>query len=144
MKTKIEHSKAGRKEVKIDWAKVDQYLKAQCIGTGIAGIIGVAPETLYRKCLEDNKVNFEAYSRQKKSEGQEQLRAKQYLTAMEGNVTMQIWLGKQHLGQRDKSELMGVDGTPLVPAKEINLSKLSDDELRILEKLQSKTGMGTS
>ena len=33
------------------------------------------------------------------------MRAKQFETALGGNVSMQIWLGKQHLGQRDKTEL---------------------------------------
>jgi hypothetical protein len=102
-----EKPKVGRPEIKIDWAKVDSYLKAQCNGTGIAGIIGVHPNTLYLKCEEDNKISFSEYSAQKKIEGQELLRAKQHLTAMEGNVTMQIWLGKQYLEQRDKSEVSG-------------------------------------
>lgn len=105
MKAKNENPKVGRPEIKIDWAKVDQYLRAQCNGTGIAGIIGVSPDTLYRKCIEDNKTNFSDYSAQKKSEGKELLRAKQHLTAMEGNVTMQIWLGKQYLDQKDKNEI---------------------------------------
>jgi hypothetical protein len=126
MKTKNEN-KVGRPEIKIDWAKVDQYLKAQCNGTGIAGIIGVSPDTLYRKCIEDNKTNFEAYSRQKKSEGQEQLRAKQFLTAQEGNVTMQIWLGKQYLDQRDRQEWTGKDGAPLIK----NVIKWGDKEIEI-------------
>ena len=39
---------------------------------------------------------------------------------------MLIWLGKQHLGQRDKSdqEITGKDGTPLIPA-----SGLPDEEV---------------
>ena len=115
MKAKNETPKVGRPEIKVDWAKVDQYLRAQCNGTGIAGIIGVHPNTLYLKCEEDNKMSFSDYSAQKKGEGQELLRAKQHLTAMEGNVTMQIWLGKQYLAQSDKNELTGKDGKDLIP-----------------------------
>lgn len=32
------------------------------------------------------------------------LEEKQYEVAMEGNVQMLIWLGKQHLGQTDKEK----------------------------------------
>jgi IS30 family transposase len=95
---------AGRPEIKIDWKKVGNLLKAQCIGTGIASMLGVSPDTLYRKCQEDHKTNFEDYSRQKKSEGVELLRAKQFQTAMEGDKTLLIWLGKQYLDQKDKAQ----------------------------------------
>ena len=41
------------------------------------------------------------------------LRRKQYELAMAGNPTMLIWLGKQILGQKDKSELSGPEGGPI-------------------------------
>jgi hypothetical protein len=96
---------AGRPEIKIDWKKVDGYLKAQCNGTGIASILGISPETLYRACQRDNKVVFDVYSAQKKGEGKELLRAKQFQIAMQDNVPMNIWLGKQYLEQKDKSDI---------------------------------------
>jgi len=37
-------------------------------------------------------------------EGKTSLRRLQWQTARGGNPTMQIWLGKQYLGQRDKQE----------------------------------------
>lgn len=36
--------------------------------------------------------------------GQGSLRRMQFVAAQKGNVTMQIWLGKQYLGQKDKHE----------------------------------------
>jgi hypothetical protein len=33
------------------------------------------------------------------------LKRRQYSTAMDGNITMLIWLGKQYLGQTDKTDL---------------------------------------
>ncbi len=96
---------AGRPKAIIDWNKVDKYLQAQCDGVGIAGILGIAPLTLYRACEREKNVNFDTYSAQKKGEGVELLKAKQFQTAMEGNVVMQIWLGKQYAGQRDKQDI---------------------------------------
>lgn len=95
----------ARPRADIDWKKVNRYLQAQCDGVGIAGLLGIHPDTLYKACERDHKIGFTAYSEQKRAEGKELLRAKQFETAMSGNVSMQIWLGKQHLGQRDKSDV---------------------------------------
>jgi hypothetical protein len=92
----------GRKKINIDWDKVDSYLKAQCSGPGIAAILGVHENTLYNRCLIDKNVDFGAYAAIKKGEGREILRAKQFKTAMDGDKTMLIWLGKQYLEQSDK------------------------------------------
>jgi hypothetical protein len=95
----------ARPKTIIDWNKVDKYLQAQCDGVGIAGLLGIHPNTLYKACDETYKISFSVYSEQKKSEGKELLRAKQFQTAMEGEKTLQIWLGKQYLGQRDKHDI---------------------------------------
>lgn len=95
----------SRPPIEIDWKKVDQYLQAQCNGTGIAGLLGIHPDTLYMKCEEKFKMGFSQYSAQKKSEGKELLRAKQFNVAMGGDKTMLVWLGKQYLDQRDKTEI---------------------------------------
>ncbi len=47
-----------------------------------------------------------------RGEGLASLRRRQFKMA-ETNPSMAIWLGKQYLGQHDKSELTGKDGGPL-------------------------------
>jgi hypothetical protein len=125
----------ARPEANINWELVDSYLLRQCDGVGIAGLLGIHPNTLYERCKEDNKISFSDYSAQKKSEGKEILRAKQYDTAVgdskksiPGNVSMQIWLGKQYLGQRDKNELTGADGKDLIPT--IIFQDISNKEIK--------------
>lgn len=105
----------ARPKTVIDWNKVDKYLQAQCDGVGIAGLLGISPDTLYRACQEVHKMGFAQYSAQKKAEGVELLKAKQYQLAMEGNVTMGIWLGKQYAGQRDKQEINQTLNIPQLP-----------------------------
>ena len=94
----------ARPKADIDWKKVGKLLQAQCSAVGIASMFGISTDTLYLRCKQDLKMDFTAFSAEKKSEGVELLRAKQYETAFGGNVTMQIWLGKQYLGQRDQIE----------------------------------------
>ncbi len=93
------------KKSEIDWNQVGEYLKAQCSGVEIANLIGIHENTLYNRCKEDLGLEFVAFSQQKKAEGKEALRKKQYDVAMQGDKTMLVWLGKQLLGQKDKQEI---------------------------------------
>ena len=96
---------AGQPKANIDWNKVSDLLKAQCNATGIAEILGISTDTLYRRCKSDNNVDFAAFSQQKKAEGKELLRAKMYQEAMDGDRTMLVWLSKQYLEMTDKQKL---------------------------------------
>ena len=104
----------GRTPAVIDWDTVGKLLEADCKTVDIARQLGVSEMTLYRRCKSDLNVSYVTFSQQKKMLGDNLLRAKQYQTAMSGNVTMQIWLGKQRLGQTDKLEHQGKDGGRLV------------------------------
>lgn len=101
--------RAGHPGAIIDWDMVGKYLQAQCSATGIAGLIGIDRDTLYNRCKKDLNMDFSAFSQLKKSEGQELLREKQFSAAISGNTTMQIWLGKQYLGQKDKGDITSGD-----------------------------------
>jgi len=107
-------SRTGRTPAVIDWDTVGKLLEADCKTVDIARQLGVSEMTLYRRCKADLNVSYVTFSQQKKMLGDNLLRAKQYQTAMSGNVTMQIWLGKQRLGQTDKLEHQGKDGGPFV------------------------------
>jgi hypothetical protein len=101
---KTTKAKMGRPKVSIDWDEVGELLEAGATAESIALAIGIDTKTLYNRCEADTKVTFSAFSQQKKARGIESLRVKQYQVAMEGDKTMLIWLGKQRLGQSDKTE----------------------------------------
>lgn len=100
-----EKSLGGRPQSEIDWKKVDDLLMAGCMGTGIAHYLGIAPCTLYDRCLIDKGIPFSEYSQQKKEKGDEILRAHQYAKALgltdKGDNTLLIFLGKVRLKQRE-------------------------------------------
>jgi len=96
---------------------VDEYLKAQCSGIAIAGLLGIHPETLYAATEERFKMGFSVYSAQKKSEGKELLRKKLWDNAMGGNLPMQIWLSKQYLGFSENLEKLTDEAIELVIQK---------------------------
>lgn len=97
-------NKVGRPRFEIDYELLDDLCKIQCTGNEIAGIMRVDYDTLNRALKRDGHNNFTDYFAIASSEGKMSLRRKQFETAMSGSVPLMIWLGKQTLGQTDKSE----------------------------------------
>lgn len=97
-------AKRGPKVYKPDWAQIEQMCLLQCTGEEIAGVVGVDYKTLERACKRENGTKFGEWIAQKGSGGKISLRKMQYDTAKGGNATMQIWLGKNWLGQTDRQE----------------------------------------
>ena len=86
----------------IDWSLVDKLLQAHCPGTEIAASFDMHPNTFYDRVEKEFGISFTEYSTQKKKKGKNNLRLSQFKNALEGNSTLQIWLGKNWLGQRDE------------------------------------------
>ena len=96
--------KMGRPLTVIDWGQVDKLFALQCTGEEISGYLGISYDTLERAMKREYDLTFAEYSKQKGSVGKISLRRRQWKTS-EHNPTMQIWLGKQMLGQIDKQDL---------------------------------------
>ena len=101
--------------IPIDWGQVDKMCAIQCTGEEIAGVLDIDYDTLASACKREHGLLFSEYIGQKKSGGRMSLRRIQYSTAMEGNATMQIWLGKNWLGQTDKLDTTSSDGSMMPP-----------------------------
>ena len=84
----------GRPKKEIDVKVLRSLLEIQCTITECAYVLGVSTDTLQR--------NYKDVINQGKTMGKVTLRRAQWRNAIEkNNVTMQIWLGKQCLGQSD-------------------------------------------
>jgi hypothetical protein len=92
---------AGRPRKKIDWEIVDKMLEAHCTGSEIAATIGVNEKTFYRVFTRDRGKNLTTYAQEFHKKGNTNLRMAQVSNALNGNTTMQIWLGKNWLDQKD-------------------------------------------
>jgi len=97
-----------------------------CTQSEIAEVLGVSLSTLEhdKEFLRIHKKGIEA--------GKASLRRMQWKSAEGGNVTSQIWLGKQYLGQRDKQELTGKDGEQLSVKFEIVDGRTAGNVSRVL------------
>jgi len=115
----------------IEWEEFEKLCAIQATEIEIAEWFGCSVTVLNENCKNKYKLTFQETFKRKSAKGKASLRRVQFQTAMgikEGgkytttpNPTMQIWLGKQHLNQRDKSE---------VENRNIDMNKtLTDKEL---------------
>ena len=100
---------ARPKKYKIDTDKVEQLASFGCTNTEIASFFNCT-EHIIRKSYAENLTKGRAESKLR-------LRQMQWKAAEKGNVAMLIWLGKQILGQVEKSEVKWenpVDGVEFI------------------------------
>ncbi len=97
----------SRPPTPIDWDVVDDMLEAGCLGTEIAEVFVMHPNTFYDRVSQKFSISFTEYSQAKRAKGDGNLRLAQYLKALglkkKGDNTLLIWLGKQRLNQKDNA-----------------------------------------
>ena len=95
----------GRPKIEIDMSELKKLCQLQCTLSEIASFFDCSEDTIERRVKEYENCTFAEYFAQNRGSGKISLRRKQYETAMSGNVTMLIWLGKNWLNQVDKQEI---------------------------------------
>ena len=100
---------ARPKKYNIDTEQLEQLASFGCTNTEIASFFNCT-EHIIRKSYAENLAKG-------RDKGKIRLRQMQWKAADKGNVTMLIWLGKQILGQVEKSEVKWenpVDGVEFI------------------------------
>ena len=91
---------ARPKKYDIDKTQVEKLASYGCTVREVANFFG---------CSEDLiKKSYSQFMTKGKDKGKIRLRQMQWRSAENGSVPMQIWLGKQVLGQSDKQEITEV------------------------------------
>ena len=127
-----------RPKAKIDLAELEKLCVMQCTDEEVAAFFGVSTRTIERR-RQVKKFN-DAMDRGK-AKGRLSVRRHLFRLAGGGNVAAAIFLSKNLLGYKDyfNSELTGVAGGPIQIASKLDLSQLSDEELRQLRGITEKT-----
>ena len=94
--------RSGRKAIKPDLSEVRKLSMLHPTDEELAAVFDCSVDTITR--LKKDPAFLAAYEKGK-SEGKLSLRRSQMKSALEGNTTMQIWMGKQLLGQSDKQDI---------------------------------------
>lgn len=121
----------GRPKTELNMKTLIQAVKIQCTKEEAASVCEVSADTLDRR-LEEMGTNWTEFFTEHSAGGKASLRRAMFKSAIEdGNVSSQIWLSKQHLGMKDRTE-HGFD--PDKPAvfklnmgKKLNEEDLDDD-----------------
>ena len=91
----------SRPTLEIDPGQVEELAAIGCTYEDIASVVGCSTKTLQRRFVQSIK------------KGQTRLNVSlcraQIKLALSGNVSMLIWLGKQHLGQSEKAENVNIE-----------------------------------
>lgn len=122
-------AKGGRPRIQINWDEFDKLCAIQCTQTEIAGWFQCSVDTIERAVDRDKGMGFADYYTQKAGSGKISLRRQQWQLALKGDKTMLIWLGKQYLGQNEKSEINhNVSQRPLKDLPDEELDQLPSSE----------------
>jgi hypothetical protein len=92
----------ARPKKQIDAGKVQMLASFHCTNEEIAKFFDCSTDTIERR--------FAGELAKGRVDGRIRLRRLQWQSAQKGNVTMQIWLGKQYLGQSDQPQ--SIDDSP--------------------------------
>ena len=107
MAKKTTKKKMGRPKKtfnKNQWEELDKLMQMQCTEIEICGWFELDDKTLTKLIKEKYNMSFSELFGQKRGKGKVALRRAQMQLALKGNPSMQIWLGKQYLEQKDKHE----------------------------------------
>jgi hypothetical protein len=88
-----------------DWQSIEKLCSLMCTADEIAHFMGVSVDTLSRRVLEQFGCTFAEYHKKNSVGAIISLRRIQWQSALNGNATMQIWLGKQYLGQKNNLDV---------------------------------------
>jgi len=136
---KAKKPKGGRPRKEIDPADLQSLVRMQCTAAECAAFFEISIDTLDRRIKEmkdEDDVAIEGfadYYKRQAPHGKASLRRLQWASAHRGSVTMQIWLGKQMLDQRDKQD-HEFSGPEKGPIETINWDEISAEAKRELLK----------
>lgn len=113
-----EKNKGGRPRKEIDLQTLAQLVRIQCTAEECARFFAVSADTIDLRVKENGYAGFADFFENHSAEGKVSLRRLQWQSAQGArgvapSIAMQIWLGKQVLGQRDRNAVTGDDGGPV-------------------------------
>lgn len=102
----------------VDWQNIEKLCSLMCTADEIAHFMGISIDTLSRRITEAHGCTFADYHKKHSVNAIISLRRAQWQNALDGNATLQIWLGKQYLGQKNNLDVT----LEQLPAKDIRIA----------------------
>lgn len=118
----------GRPRLELSLRTITKLAALGCSVKDIAGVCGVSEDTLGRRLQDDAEVR--AAYQLGLSQLCESLRRRQVKMALNGNLVMLIWLGKQYLGQKEPDKASAAPPPPDPDAPKPYGPDVATDKLR--------------
>ena len=99
----VKTGKPGPDPYQVDPAKMEALGRINCTHEEIAAVLGMSVRTFRERLSESEELR--SLLEKARDEGKASLRRVQWKSALAGDKTMMIWLGKQYLKQADKHEI---------------------------------------
>jgi DNA-binding MurR/RpiR family transcriptional regulator len=97
---------AKDQKIELNLEQLKAMVRIQCTQEECAAVLGMSADTLDRRLKELEYAGFAEFYKKYSHEGLASLRRAQWKAATEQlNPTMLVWMGKQMLGQQDKSSM---------------------------------------
>ena len=116
----------ARPRIEIDKEQFKKLCQIQCTLSEIASWFRCSEDTIERWCQREFKMHFAEAFKTYSADGKISLRRWQFRSAENGNVSMQIWLGKQYLGQKE--------------VQDVQLVATTDETIRKMDEYFKRTG----
>lgn len=94
----------GRPKIQIEKKKFETLCSIMCTEEEIAQVFCCSIDTINNWCKKEYNMNFSDIYKKRIAKGKASLRRAQFAMA-EHNPTMNIWLSKQYLGQKDNTDI---------------------------------------
>ena len=125
-KARREQKQTGRPRKEFDMTEVEHWGYIGLSVREMAGMAKVHKDTIQRRMRDRDSEFYETYQRGF-TKGNKSIKLSQLQSAKSGNVTMQIWLGKQRLGQSDRPSSMGPEDRRVRKIERTIMKSLSGD-----------------
>jgi hypothetical protein len=126
---------AGRKAKEIDGLELEKLCSMQCTDEEIAAWFSVSVKTIRNR---RKQAPYAEVMRRGTAKGRISIRRAQLRLLEAGNASIAIWLGKTVLAQNDTMQITGADGGPVQTENKLDFSRLTVEELRILNAAMAK------
>ncbi len=101
---KTDNPKMGRPKKEFDKSIFENLCNIHCTKSEISDVFECDENTVNAYCKRTYNTTFSVVYKRLSSNGKVSLRRMQWKSAENGNVAMQMFLGKQYLGQKDNPE----------------------------------------
>lgn len=123
----------GRPKIELDWNLINGVLQFGARLLDCSELCKVSDDVIQSRIKEEFGITFTEYRNRKMSSMRMKLLQKQFDVAMQGNIAMLIFLGKNHLGQADKIENKNIEVTPDLPMnkeEKLQMAKIYAEKLK--------------